>query len=168
MVVAAGEALAGVLLVFGAVASALAALAALGWWLRRAQGVGTGGVEAPGAASAGARPPRPASAEEVEALVRAHASSRLLTLREPERARWAERRDALSRELGDPVPRGSTLGLVWRQTMHPLAALRYELQDGPAWLVSRYGDEERRLVDAYAEAHVDVLRALARRRGEAE
>ncbi len=80
-------------------------------------------------------------------FVRAHAFARLRTLPEGERARWAKRCDALSRELGldTPAPRGQTISaFVWAITVTSLEALRSALQEAPAWLVDHYGDEERR------------------------
>jgi hypothetical protein len=106
------------------------------------------------------------AADGIDELVRAHAYSRLGTLPVGERVRWAERFAALSSELGlaaPPAPRQGIQLLVWNMTMASLSDLRSVLQDGPAWLVDRYASAERALLEAYAESHVDVLRALARR-----
>lgn len=104
------------------------------------------------------------SADVLGEFVRAHAYARLHTLPEDERASWAKRCDALSRELGldTPAPRGQTISaFAWRITMESLGELRSALQEGPDWLVERYAEEERRRLLAYAEAHVAVLRVLA-------
>jgi hypothetical protein len=108
------------------------------------------------------------SSERFGELVRAHAYAQLQTLTEDERARWEALRAALSRELGvdSPAPDESVSARVWSITLESLRQLRPALQDGPGWLTDRYAQEERRRLDAYAEAHVDVLRALARRRSE--
>jgi hypothetical protein len=98
-------------------------------------------------------------------LVRAHAFAALRTLPPEERASWAERAAALSGELhvDSLVPSDGGSALVWRLTMESLSRLRSAFRDAPGWLKSRYAEEERRRLAAYAERHVDVLVATTAR-----
>jgi hypothetical protein len=74
----------------------------------------------------------------------------------------------MSRELvlylARPLERAAAR--AWRITLGSLGQLRSATQDGPGWLKDRYGEEERRRLQAYAEAHVDVLCALLSRRSK--
>ncbi len=102
------------------------------------------------------------AADRLSDLVRAYAFSELPALGDAERTRWKERYAALSADLGLVLPPKLEFGnqVTWRTTMGSLRMLRTAMQDASGSLEVRYAQEERRLVDAYAEAHVAVLRAV--------
>ena len=103
------------------------------------------------------------AAEPLRDLIRAYAYSGLPALREEERERWNERYAAQSAELGFALPLKLYFGkkVTWRFTVASLRMLRAALPDPPGPLEARYSQQERRLIEAYAEAHVDVLRAVS-------
>jgi len=80
---------------------------------------------------------------------------------EVDRAAWERRCLALARRIVEA--QGDLAGpacAVWESAMRSLAALPGPVPDAPAWFSSRHAAEERRLLEAYRQAHLDLLHAV--------
>ena len=91
-------------------------------------------------------------------IVRAYAFGRRETLSEPERAGWRQRYEDLGREahVTVTIPAAGIEAFVWRSTLRSLSELK-QLRNTPRWFTDRHAEEERRLLAAYEEAHLDLL-----------